>query len=81
MTAIIEIQTIEGGRLEWVSIFSSTSDVDAVRWGDTLLEGFGSRWAGRVGNFKPNLRVTDSKGNVIGAWQAEGYEPAVGGSL
>jgi hypothetical protein len=64
--SIIEIQTIEGGRLEWVGIYSGSNDGHTIRWGDDLIS--------RV-NPKPNIRILDRQhGKVIGAWQAEGYE-------
>lgn len=67
MSTVIEIQTIEGGRLEWVAICSDSNQDRAIEWGEALLRG--------MGEFKPALRVTDGlRGPVIGAWQAEGYE-------
>ena len=67
MSTVVEIQTIEGGRLEWVAIMSDTNQTRAIEWGEKLLRG--------MGDFKPNLRVTDGlHGPVTGAWQAEGYE-------
>lgn len=69
MTTVVEIQTIESGRIEWVAIMSSTHQHSAIEWGESLLRG--------MGDMKPNLRVTDGLyGPVTGAWQAEGYEPA-----
>lgn len=67
MSTVVEIQTIESGRLEWVAICSDTNQHRAIEWGEKLLRG--------MGDMKPNLRVTDGLyGPVIGAWQAEGYE-------
>lgn len=67
--AIVEIQTIEGGRLEWVAIYRDSNTERACRWGDQLLSGFRPREP------KPFLRILDGPlGKVIGAWQAEGYE-------
>ena len=66
--AVIEIQTIEGGRLEWVAIYSDTDTERAVRWGDRLVAGF-------VRPDRPNIRILNRlHGEVIGAWQTEGYE-------
>lgn len=66
MSTVIEIQTIEGGRLEWVAICSDSNKERAIEWGDRLLMGV---------HPKPFLRVTDGlRGAVIGAWQKEGYE-------
>lgn len=73
MSAIIEIQTIEGGRIEWVGIMRSSDDKSAIEWGDALLAGFHNRG---LGNLKPALRITDWRGVVIGAWQAEGWTGA-----
>lgn len=68
---IIEIQTMESGRLKWMPVFGSTSKAEAVEWGNTLLAGF-ERNLGSEQNFKPALRVLDElDGNVIGAWQTE----------
>lgn len=64
--SIIEIQTIEGGRLEWVGIYSDSNSDRAIRWGDSLLRGTSPR---------PSLRILDGRlGKVVGAWQADGYE-------
>jgi hypothetical protein len=64
--AVIEIQTIEGGRLEWVAIYSDSNTERAMGWGNRLLLGTLP---------KPNLRILDRlHGSVIGAWQSEGYE-------
>jgi hypothetical protein len=64
--AVIEIQTIEGGRLEWVAIYRDTDAARAIEWGDKLL---------LIARPKPNLRILDRQlGRVIGAWQPEGYE-------
>lgn len=63
---VIEIQTIEGGRLSWVAIYSDSERDRAIRWGHDLRSG--------LGRFAPNLRITDGLyGPVIGAWQDEGY--------
>lgn len=68
--AVIEIQTIEGGRLDWVAIYSDTRMDRAIRWGDYLVNGVRPA---------PNLRILDRMhGNVIGAWQRDGYDPAPG---
>lgn len=67
--AVIEIQTIEGGRLEWVGIMSASRFEDAIAWGDAM------HLARYPKGMKPNLRILDRPhGKVIGAWQEEGYE-------
>lgn len=70
--AVIEIATIEGGRLGWVGIYSDTDTNRAIRWGDQMMSGF------RAGELKPGIRILDKRacdgGKVIGAWQANGYE-------
>lgn len=67
--AVVEIQTIEGGRLEWVGIMTASETEDAVRWGDAMM------LARYPWGMKPKLRLLDRPhGTVIGAWQAEGYE-------
>jgi hypothetical protein len=64
--AVIEIQTIEGGRLEWVAIYQDSNASRAIEWGDKLL------WTVHP---KPSLRILERlHGKVIGAWQADGYE-------
>jgi hypothetical protein len=66
---VIEIQTIEGGRLEWVAIYSDSDPERAIRWGDRLV-------GGMVRPARPNIRILNRlHGEVIGAWQQEGYEP------
>lgn len=69
----VEIQTIEGGRLEWVGVahFAGNKAVElACRWGDILHSGFNQSPA----FMKPNLRLVSSKdGKVLGAWQKEGW--------
>ena len=67
---ILEIQTIEGRRLEWIGIFSSTKDEDVIDYGHALLSGF----TGHRSVLRPALRVVNRKGEVLGAWQTEGYE-------
>jgi hypothetical protein len=72
--AVIEIQTIEGGRLTWVGIYRDSNEARAIGWGNTLINGF----ARSHEHHEPNLRILDKPasegGIVIGAWQAEGYE-------
>lgn len=64
--AVIEIQTIEGGRFAWAAIYLDSDQRRAIEWGDRLLQ--------RV-HPRPSLRILDHElGNVIGAWQDEGYE-------
>lgn len=74
---VVEIQTIEGGRLSWVAIYADSNLGRAIGWGDRLLSGF------RPIDLKPKLRILDryahEGGKVIGAWQLDGYE-LVGGS-
>lgn len=66
--AAIEIQTTgEGKRLEWVTIYTDTNGDRAIEWGNKLV--------GNMGDFAPVIRILDQvHGNVIGAWQAEGYD-------
>lgn len=66
--AAIEIQTTgEGKRLEWVTIYTDSDERRAVEWGDKLV--------GNMGGFAPFIRILDRPhGNVIGAWQSEGYD-------
>ncbi|WP_447948255.1 hypothetical protein [Microbacterium maritypicum] len=72
--AVIEIETIEGGRMKWVGIYRDTDSARAVRWGDTLLNGF----AHSDEHPEPNLRLLDKAavdgGVVIGSWQAKGFK-------
>lgn len=64
--AVIEIQTIEGGRLEWVAIYRDSNPERAVEWGNRLV--------GNMETVKPSIRILDClHGKVIGAWQTEGY--------
>lgn len=69
--AAIEIQTNEGGRLEWVTIATDTNQDRLIEWGDRLLAGF------HRGDIKPNIRILDKEahrgGVVIGAWQDAGW--------
>lgn len=65
--AVIEVQTIEGGRSDWVAIYSDTDTESAVEWVDYLLI--------QARDPKPHFRILDKlHGTVIGAWQKEGYE-------
>lgn len=65
--AVIEIQTIEGGRIDWVAIYSDTDTKSAVEWVDYLLI--------QAREPKPHFRILDKlHGNVIGAWQLGDYE-------
>lgn len=65
--AVIEVQTIEGGRIDWVAIYSDTDPERAVEWVDRLLM--------NAREPKPHFRILDKRfGKVIGAWQEEGYE-------
>ena len=65
---VIEIQTIEGGRLEWVAIYSDTDTDRAIRWGDQLVSGI-------VPPARPRIRILNHlHGEVLGAWQSEGYD-------
>ena len=68
--AVIEINTIEGGRLSWVAIYSDSNTERAMRWGHQLLSGFREGAA-------PHIRLLDRlHGEVIGAWQENGWEPS-----
>ena len=75
--AVIEIQTMEGGRLEWVAVFMSTDADIALRWGNQLIHGFETAPRSMQG-LKPSLRILDKEmhrgGKVIGSWQSEGYQ-------
>ena len=64
---VIEIQTIEGGRLDWVAIASAKAS-ELIRFGDAI------KYARYPHNWpSPNLRLVEN-GKVTGAWQADGYE-------
>ncbi len=65
--AAIEIQTMEGPRIEWVTVYFDSDTESAIRWVDYLLLG--------AQDPKPYFRLLDKiHGTVIGAWQEEGYE-------
>lgn len=67
--AVIEINTIEGGRLERVAIYSDTDTERAIRWGDRLVQGF-------VRPTRPHIRILNRlHGEVIGAWQLRWLDP------
>lgn len=71
--AVIEIQTIEGGRLEWVAIAADTNQERLIDWGHRLLAGF------HRNDLKPSIRILDKEahrgGVVIGAWQDDAPTP------
>lgn len=66
MSATVEIQTIEGGRLEWVGIFRAIGGDEikaAIALGEKIIAGF-------HGEGSPALRIVDKDGTDIGGWDA-----------
>lgn len=62
--SIIEIETIEGGRLQWVAISSDTNTDRLINWANNLTHGVTP---------PPNLRILTREqhrgGTVIATWQ------------
>lgn len=60
----IEIQTMEGKRLEWVTIAGDTDEKRLIEWGNRLKMANPDR--------PVNIRITDGlHGEVVGSWQKE----------
>lgn len=64
--SVIEIQTIEGGRLLWVAVMSSSDREFAIEWGDAMAD------AKYPMGLSPVLRLVEA-GKVVGAWNVKRY--------